>query len=388
VIELDEALAILRDVPVESTVETIPIDDALGRVLAATVRSPIDSPPFDKSAMDGFALAAGDVAAQYRIAETIAAGAAPGRAVGRGECARIMTGAMLPPGADRVIRKEYVEEKQGFIRPRTPEPGDNVIRKGSHLRAGDIVLGPKVLAPQDIGTLAASGIAMIAAAVPPVTRIICTGGEICAPGKTLGPGQIYNSNGPQLRAQLAAMRCASGPYEMVQDAPDALSAALTAALAASDVVLLTGGVSAGDFDYVPGCLEGLGAEILFHGVAVKPGKPVLFARRGNGFIFGLPGNPVSTFVIFEVFVKPFLYRRMGIEWPPPAIRGVVAETISRRLTDRAEFLPVRLRQGMVRQVKFHGSSHQNALAEADGLIRVEKGVAEIAKGTEIDVRPI
>ncbi len=386
--ELDEALAILRDIPVESRVESIPIEDALGRVLAAAVQSPIDSPPFDKSAMDGFALAAGDNAAQYRIGETIAAGAVPAHAVGKGECARIMTGAMLPPGADRVIRKEYVEESQGTIRPRTPEPGDNVIRKGSHLRAGETVLAPKVLAPQDIGTLAASGIATIAAAMPPVTRIICTGGEICAPGETLGPGQIYNSNGPQLRAQLAAMRCPAGPYEMVPDAPAALSAALTAALASADVVLLTGGVSAGDFDYVPGCLEGLGAEILFHGVAVKPGKPVLFARRGKSFVFGLPGNPVSTFVIFEVFVKPFLYRLMGIEWAPPAVRGVVAETISRRLTERAEFLPVRLRQGKVRQVKFHGSSHQNALAEADGLVRMEKGVAEIAAGTEIDVRPI
>jgi molybdopterin molybdotransferase len=388
VIELDEALAILRDVPADSTVETISIDDALGRVLAATVLSPIDSPPFDKSAMDGFALAADDESAQYRITDTIAAGAAPGRAVGKGECARIMTGAMLPPGTDRVIRKEFAEEKQGTIQPLTPEPGDNVIRKGSQLRAGQTVLVPKILAPQDIGVLAASGIAMITAAVPPVTRIICTGAEIRDPGMALGPGQIYNSNGPQLRAQLAAMRCPSRAYETVQDAPGPLSSAMTAALATCDVVLLTGGVSAGDFDYVPGCLERLGAEILFHGVAVKPGKPVLFARRGKGFIFGLPGNPVSTFVIFEVFVKPFLYKRMGIDWAPPAIRGVVAATISRRQAERAEFLPVRVRQGMVTAVKFHGSSHLNALAEADGLIRMEKGVVEIAQGTEIDVRPI
>ena len=387
-IELDEALAILRDIPAGSKAETIRIDDALGRVLAETVLSPIDSPPFDKSAMDGFALPAGGREARYRITETIAAGAVGGRVVGRGECARIMTGAMIPPGADRVIRKEYVEEMQGFIRPHTAEPGDNVIRKGSSLRAGQEVLGPKVLAPQDIGTLAASGIAVIAAAVPPVAHIICTGGEICAPGGALGPGQIYNSNGPQLRAQLAAIHCPCGPSEIVQDSPEALSAALRAALASVDLVLLTGGVSAGDFDYVPGCLRALGAEILFHGVAVKPGKPVLFARRGNSFIFGLPGNPVSTFVIFEVFVKPFLYRRMGIEWVPPVIRGVAAQKISRRLAERAEFLPVRVQKGMVRQVAYHGSSHQNALAEADGLIRVEKGVTEIAQGTEIDVRPI
>ena len=226
------------------------------------------------------------------------------------------------------------------------------------------------------------------AAVAPAAHIICTGGEICAPGDALGPGQIFNSNGPQLRAQLAAMACPSGAYETVQDAPGPLSTAMAGALAGCDVVLLTGGVSAGDFDYVPECLAKLGAEILFHGVAVKPGKPVLFARRGKGFIFGLPGNPVSTFVIFEVFVKPFLYRRMGIDWTPPAIRGVVAETISRRQTERVEFLPVRVRQGRVTAVNFQGSSHQNALAEADGLIRIEKGVAEVATGTEIDVRPI
>ena len=379
---------ILRDIPAEPRAERIPIEDALGRVLAETVRSPIDSPPFDKSAMDGFALPPGAEEPLHRITETIAAGAASARLVGRGECARIMTGAMLPPGAVRVVRKEFVEERQGAIRVHTPELGDNVIRKGSSLRAGQTVLGPKVLAPQDIGTLAASGIAMVDAAVPPVSHIICTGGEIRAPGEVLGPGQIFNSNGPQLRAQLAAMRCPCGPSEMVQDLPEALSEALKAALAAADLVLLTGGVSAGDFDYVPGCLQDIGAEILFHGVAVKPGKPVLFARRGKGFIFGLPGNPVSTFVIFEVFVKPFLYRQMGIHWLPPAIRGVVEQRISRRLAERTEFLPVRVHQGMVRQVAFHGSSHQNALAEADGLIRVEKGVEEIAEGTQIDVRPI
>jgi molybdopterin molybdotransferase len=388
VIELDQALKILQGVPGNIHVETVGLEDALGRVLAHEVLSPIDSPPFDKSAMDGFAVAVGGEREEYRILETVAAGGPPRREVGRGECARIMTGAMLPPGAGRVIRKELVEEKDGIIRILKPEKGDNVIRKGENMKAGQSLLSPKVLFPQDVGILAASGIPRIDVAVPPVTGIVSTGPEIRAPGEPLGPGQIYDSNGPQLSAQLSAMRCPCSFFARVDDEPDKISAAISSALAACEVVLLTGGVSMGDFDYVPTCLQDLGAEILFHGVAVKPGKPTLFARRGGGFVFGLPGNPVSTFVIFEVFVKPFLYRRMGIEWAPRQMRARLAETVRRRDGGRTEFLPVRMREGTAMPVGFHGSSHLNALAEADGLIQVSRGVTELAKGTEIDVRPL
>ncbi len=387
-IELDQALKILQEVPGNIRVQSVGLEDALGRVLAHEVLSPIDSPPFDKSAMDGFAVAAGNDSSEYRILDTIAAGNAPLREVGRGECARIMTGAMLPPGAGRVIRRELVEEKDGIIRLLKPEKGDNVIRKGENMKAGRPLLPPKILFPQDIGILAAAGIPRIDAAVPPATGIVSTGPEIRAPGEPLDPGQIYDSNGPQLSSQLSAMHCPCGFFARVDDERGQLSAVIAKALAACEVVLLTGGVSMGDFDYVPECLQDLGAQILFHGVAVKPGKPTLFARRGNKYVFGLPGNPVSTFVIFEVFVKPFLYRRMGIQWAPRAARARLAETIRRRDAGRTEFLPVRVREGMAEPVAFHGSSHLNALAEADGLIQVPRGVTEIVGGTEIDVRPL
>jgi molybdopterin molybdotransferase len=385
-IDLDEALAIVARTPRERAEEAVPLAAALGRVLARTVGSPIDSPPFDKSAMDGFAVAAGDDAAEFRVLETVAAGAEPNRPVLHGECVRIMTGAMLPPGTGRVIRKEFVEEKGGTIRLLQPESGSNVIPRASNLRRGDVLLGPKVLAPQDIGILAASGIAEVPVAVPPQAAVLCTGPEIRTPGERLGPGQIYNSNGPQLAAQLAAMRCPCHQVGTVADEPVALSSAIAGALDSCGLLLLTGGVSAGDFDFVPGCLEELGAEILFHGVAVKPGKPTLFARRGGTWIFGLPGNPVSTFVIFEVFVRPFLYRRMGIEWMPRIVRGTLGAAVRRKSTERTEFLPVTVRQGVVTPVSFHGSAHLNALGGADGMIRVEKGVAEVARGTEIDAR--
>ena len=387
-ISLDAALEIVRGVQVHAREETVPAGDALNRVLLRRVLSPIDSPPFDKSAMDGFAVGAEEGAQDLMIVDTVAAGGLPGRPVGKGECARIMTGAMLPPGTGRVIRREYVREEPGRIRVLTAETGSNVIRRGASIRAGEPVLGPRVLGPQDLGVLAASGIDRVTVAVPPRVAVLCTGPEIRAAGGPLGDGEIYDSNGPQLRAQLIAMGCPATVRSGIEDRPQALAGAIGEALESCDVLLLTGGVSAGDFDYVPACLEGLGAEILFHRVSVKPGKPTLFALRGDQQVFGLPGNPVSTFVIFEVFVKPFLYRRMGLDWAPRIFRATLGQAVRRSQAERTEFLPVRVRQGLVQAVPYHGSAHLNALSEADGFIRVEIGVHEIPQGTQVDVRPI
>lgn len=387
-IELDQALEIVRRVPPRVRVETIPLEDCLGRVLARDVVSPIDSPPFDKSAMDGFAVCEGEDSTELRIVDTVAAGGLPATVVRKGECARIMTGAMLPPGAGRVIRREYVREQPGSIRVLAPEEGDNVIRRGASLRTGEPVLRPGVIGPPGVGVLAAAGIDRVDVAVAPLTVILCTGPEIRPAGASLGPGQIFDSNGPQLRAQLAAMRCPGIARAGIEDKAGPLAAAIGAALSECELLLLTGGVSAGNFDFVPGCLEDLGAEILFHGVAVKPGKPTLFARRGEQYIFGLPGNPVSTFVIFELFVKPFLYRRMGIDWAPVSYRGKLARAFSRSTADRTEFLPVRVRHGIVETIGYHGSSHLNALAEAHGMMRIAAGIHELEEGAQVDVRPL
>ncbi len=387
-IELEDAFEIIGRVEPSVTVETVSLDRALGRVLAHEVRSPIDSPPFSKSAMDGFAVKSDDDSVIFRIVDMVPAGGASRRELAVGECARIMTGAMLPPGAGRVIRKELVDELDGTIQVMGPETGDNVIPRGANLRAGGTVLLPRVLSPQDIGILAASGFAAVDVVRTPGVSIISTGSEIRSPGEALGPGEIYNSNAPQLAAQLERMRCPSRFLGVVVDQPEPLSRAIESALASSELVLLTGGVSAGDFDFVPRCLAECGATVLFHGVAVKPGKPTLFARRGTRFIFGLPGNPVSTFVIFEIFVKPFLLRWMGLAQEPRIFRATLGARVHRRGTERTEFLPVRALDGRVVPVAYLGSAHLNALAEADGLIRVEKGVATLEEGTEVDVRPL
>lgn len=391
-IGLDEALRIVGSVPVSPRVEMIRLENALGRVLAREVKSPIDSPPFDKSAMDGFALRAGEKASELHVVDTVAAGGVPAREVRAGEAARIMTGAMLPPGTSQVIRKEYVKElhRDGgtLIQVVTPESGDNVIRRGGSLAAGSVLLEPRLIGAADVGILAASGIDQVPAGVPPRTAVVCTGPEIRPPGQALGPGEIYNSNGPQLRAQLALVGCAARVTSGIEDQPGPLAAVIAREMESSDVLLLTGGVSAGDFDYVPACLRDAGAEILFHRVSVKPGKPTLFARRGPKFVFGLPGNPVSTFVIFELFVKPFLFRMMGLDWKPRLMRGTLSRNVRRAAADRTELIPVRRRGGLVEPVAYRGSAHLNALADADGLIRVEIGVSEIPQGTEVDVRPI
>jgi molybdopterin molybdotransferase len=387
-IGFDDALAIVLGQPADPREENVTLADALGRVLVREISSLVDCPPFDKSAMDGFAMIAGDDSERFTIVETVAAGAAPARTLHRGECTRIMTGAMLPPGAGRVIRKELVDESDGRMHPRDQDRDDNVIRRGSSAHAGAPIMRPRVLVPQDIGILAASGIARVPVAVPPTACVLCTGPELRAPGEQLGTGQIYDSNGPQLRAQLAAMRCPSRFGGVVADSPEPLAAALQDALSTCELTLLSGGVSAGDFDYVPASLASIGAEILFHGVAVKPGKPILFARHGGSWVFGLPGNPVSTFLMFEIMVKPFLFRRMGLAWDPPLVRARLASALHRHSAERTEFLPVRVRGGEAFPVSYHGSSHVNSLGDANGVLRVEIGVREIPEGEVVDVRSI
>ena len=381
-----KALEILEGIELFPKTETVPLDAALGRVLAESLPARMDSPPFTKAAMDGYALRGSDRADGFRVVETIAAGDVPGKTIGDGECSKIMTGAMVPDGADKIVRVEYTSEAGGMMRIEQPEPQENIIRRGENLAAGETLLRPRVLNPQDIGVLASQGYVEIPVGATPLVGIVTTGSELCAAGDTLSSGRIYDSNGPQLRAQVTAAGARIKSYGIVPDEPTSLSDAAGRALKECDVVILSGGVSMGDLDYVPGVLTDLGADILFHRLAIKPGKPTLFARAGNAFAFGLPGNPVSTFVIFEIFVKPFLYRWMGAETRPRIVSGTLTRGVKRSDLERAEYLPARVEGNEVTPLSYHGSSHLSALREADGLIRVDIGEAVIEKGTVVYVR--
>jgi molybdopterin molybdotransferase len=393
-LDADAALAQVRAVqppPGGGKRETVALAEALGRVLASPVVAAVDSPPFDKAAMDGYAVLAAEAGESLAVVETIAAGQVPRLTVRAGQASKIMTGAMLPEGARKVVRVEYTEEREGRVLIRQPEPYDNVIRRAENLRAGQPLLSPRVLEPQDIGVLASQGIGAVEVAVPPLVGILTTGSELASAGEALRPGQIYNSNGPQLCAQVAAMRGRQRYYGLVPDDPQALGERLDEPLRECEVVLLSGGVSMGDLDFVPGVLESKGARILFHKLALKPGKPTLFAvaegaRPGGTYVFGLPGNPVSTFIVFEVFVKALLYRLMGIDHRPRQVRLPLGQPLRRRDTERLEYRPVHLEAGRVLPTEYHGSSHLNALAGAEGLIRIERGVAQLEEGTLVDVR--
>ena len=283
----DSALKMILEEMRKPQTERVPIVEALGRVLAEQIVSTLDSPPFAKSAMDGYAVCREDSSHSFQLLESIAAGKVPTQVVRPGQCSKIMTGAMMPEGAGKVIRVEYTEEKDGRVTQLQPEPYGNVIQRGENLKKGDPVLAPRVLRPQDIGVLASLGIEEVLVALRPLVGVINTGSELRNPGEKLKAGEIYNSNGAQLCAQIASAGARYRYYGIIEDEPPELRAAISKAFADCDLVLITGGVSMGDYDYVPEVLEEHGVRIRFHKLAVKPGNPTLFGQKDDTFVFGI-----------------------------------------------------------------------------------------------------
>ncbi|MCF6335290.1 MAG: molybdopterin molybdotransferase MoeA, partial [Spirochaetales bacterium] len=305
-----------------------------------------------------------------------------------GQCSKIMTGAMMPQGADKIIRVEFADEINGFAVPHTPEPALNVIKKGENLKAGDRVIDAGKLKAKDIGIIASMGFPSVKVAKKPVIGVLTTGSELKNPGEKLETGQIYNSNGLQLSAQVSEFGATPVYYGIIADDREALSTAVAKAFLECDIVILSGGVSKGDYDYVPEVLEENGMKTLFHRVAIKPGRPLLFGRKNNIFVFGLPGNPVSTYVTFEVFVKTLIFHLAGLEYTPPTYSGKLTRRVKRRDTERTEFHPVIINGDKVEPIGYHGSSHLNAMAEANGLIKIPTGVPEFKEGETVSVRSI
>ncbi len=386
-IAVQEAFDILKANVPPALIQEAELPGTLGMVLAENVDSTIAMPPFDKSAMDGFALRSYDDSARFEIIETIAAGTAPRKEVGPGQCARIMTGAMLPKGADKVVMVEITEERDGFMTVTRQDSARNICYLGEDVGVGDRALNAgTLLRPAEVGVLASMGRRRVKVFRPPVVGILTTGSEIVEPGLPLHTGQIYNSNAYSIGAQAAAMGCEPVYRGIAVDDPELIGKELAALFEAVDVVLISGGVSMGEFDYVPRILEQLGGVIHFSKVAVKPGKPTVFGTRGSNVFFGLPGNPVSTFVIFEVFVKPFLYRMMGHQYRPVFMRGEMSVAYRRKNAARTAFIPVTYQDGNVEPADYHGSAHLSALTSADGLLEVAAGVHEIVEGSIVHVR--
>jgi molybdopterin molybdotransferase len=309
---------VLAATPPVST-EIVDLDSAYGRVLAQSITANDSIPPFDASMVDGFAVRAQDVASaspslpvELPIVENIPAGATPARRIEPGICARIFTGSMLPPGADAVVMMEWASWDESLVRiTKGAQAGQHVRRAGEDVRSGDRVLDPGVtLRPQEVGLLASLGFTSVTVAKKPRVAILMTGDELLSPGAPLTPGKIRSSNRHTLAGQI---RDAGGDVLDLGTARDdavEIERALQRGKEA-DVLITSGGVSVGDHDEVKEVFDRLGMERLFWRVAASPGKPVLFGRWGKVIVFGLPGNPVSSMISFECFVRPLLRRMQG-----------------------------------------------------------------------------
>ena len=376
---LADVLARCRTLPAE----TVDVRRARARVLAAAAVAASDLPPFDSSAMDGYAVRAGDTPGRLLVSGHSAAGHPAGVELQAGEAIEISTGAVVPAGADAVVQVERVTVHDGAIEAESVDTGDNVRPRGGDMRRGDVVVNAgTVLGPPQLGALAAAGVAHVECTRVPRAVVLPTGSELRPPGSELALGQIYESNSVLLAAQVASAGVAAEVRPPAIDDERTLRAALEAALE-HDVVLTSGGVSVGPHDLVRTLLAQLGVEEVFWGVAVRPGKPLFFGVRGGTLVFGLPGNPVSTLVGFELLVRPALAALQGAADPGPHyLPGRLARTV-RRNPGRDELMRA-VASGDELEPLAGQESHMIArAAAADALVLVPRGDGELERGARV-----
>jgi len=387
---VEEALEIvLRETGVLSA-ERISLEEAAGRVLAEEVFADADQPPFAKAMMDGFALRSLDVCAapvELEVIEEIPAGTMPSHALKQGQAARIMTGAPLPEGADAVQMVEKTESVRdgGWVRIlEAVGPGGHVAPRGRELKAGETVLLPgESLTPPRIGVLSSVGKATVLVHRRPRVAVAPTGDELVSWDATPSPGQIRNGNGPALAASCRQLGAEVLDLGIIRDDAAALEKCLQQGLT-TDLLLLSGGVSMGTYDLVEPALERGGVEIFFRQIAIRPGKPAVFGRKGNCLVFGLPGNPVSSLVIFQVLVAPALRKMQGeARWEGSSLEALLEAPVTQH-TGRTSYLPGTLRfdgaAARIHPIPTSGSADLPAYSRANALLimpadrdRVEAG---------------
>ena len=399
-ISIQQALAIVLENTPVLPAEGIDFANAAGRLLREDVASDLDMPPFPRSAVDGYALRAEDVATppeKLRVIETIPAGKFPERSVGPGEAAQIMTGAPVPDGADAVQMVEQTRGEGDVVEVlASVHRGQNVAPRGSEVRTGDVVLRAGTrLDPPAVAVAATVGKTRLAAGRKPKVSVIATGDELVHPSKVPGASQIRNSNGFSLLAQCAGVGIEASYLGVAKDTEASLNELIGKGLEGSDVLLLSGGVSMGRFDLVEGVLESLGVRRLIEAIALKPGKPLVFAVAKDGkLVFGLPGNPVSTMVTFELFVRTALARMEGAEEP---VRPLLRATLQSRLASkgpRRAYLPgwVRTRDEDGALVAFpiptRGSGDIVAFSKANALLIVPEESEHVESGDSVAFHPL
>ena len=379
---VDEALAGAR-----LRTETVGVRDGLGRIVAADQTSRLDLPPFDKSAMDGYALPADDDRPTYQLIESVPAGAVPTEALSPGTAIKVMTGAPVPAGTGKVIMIERTEERDGEVHVHTPDSSVNVCPRGEDVRIGDVVVtAGTVINPAAVGVLISCGIRDVEVVRQVRMAVLSTGDEIVDDPGDIAPGKIMNSNGPMLAALARQHGLAVVSEEAVGDDRAATAAAIARALDSADVLVLSGGVSVGEFDMVADALDDRGLSIRFDRVAVKPGKPVTFACAPGKLAFGLPGNPVSAYLMFHLFVLRAVRLISGLPGDAQTESRGLAGEFTRRKTERAEYVPCRSNaDGTVEPVDYHGSADLRSVSTCEGFFLVPVGVRSVSAGQRVDV---
>jgi molybdopterin molybdotransferase len=391
----DEALSfLLARVRPANKIEQISTADALGRVLAERLTSVVNVPPLDNSAMDGYAVRIADIinaSTRLRVTQRIPAGTV-GQPLEAGQAARIFTGAPVPAGCDAVVMQEYCGVEGDMVTvSKSPKIGENIRRSGEDIAAGTEILPAGIrLRPQEMGLAASVGIATLRVYRKLKVATFFTGDEIVMPGEPLKPGQIYNSNRFVMTGLLQALGCEVVDLGIVPDDFAATVKVLEAAAAGADLIITSGGVSVGEEDHVKAAVEAAGKLDLWK-IAIKPGKPLAFGEVDKVPFIGLPGNPVSAFVTFCLFVRPFILRSQGIAATAPQAFSLKADFDWLKPDKRREFLRTRLHTAengeiVVQLYPNQGSGVLTSTAWADGLVEVPEG-ATIHRGKTVKFLP-
>ncbi len=395
-VTFEEALKEITEVEVSPSPEVVPVSKSLNRVLAEDIVADFDDPPVDLSAMDGYALRFSDIGkvpVRLKVVGEVKAGDFRSVSIGKGEAVRIFTGSPVPKGTDTVVPVEYTREEGGFVVvERIFPPGSNIRRRGENFKRGEILLRKgRVIKPAHMGLLSLSNRVSVRVFRKPRVGIIVTGNEIVEPGASPDL-RIRNANGYSLIGLVEESGAEPVYFGVVGDDRRKIRRAVEDALSVCDVVITSGGVSMGNYDFVEDVIEDIGARVIFYKVRVKPGKPVLFAAVKGKFILSLPGFPVSTVVGFYNFAFPLIRRILGAdEVFKRRVRGILRRDYSRRKAERTEFLRCRYSFDMERgvyiaePVEKQGSGSISAMAEDVALMVVPSGVKSLKSGEPVEL---
>lgn len=394
-IPLNEAIQIIQSQTRSLSIETVDLVEAAGRILAEEIVADTDLPPFDRAQMDGYAVRAADVAnvpAQLRIVGESAAGAGWHHEMKNGEAVRIMTGAPVPTGADAVQQVELTRENDSQVEILKPvEIGRSIVKRASEIKSGEIVLraGEEINAAM-VAPLASFGYAKVKVGCRPKVAVMATGSELVSVDEKPGADQIRDSNNYTIAAYAEMSNAIVERLPLAGDDTEELKSQMSRAAEKADVLITSGGVSMGVYDFTKAALKELGAEIFFERVALRPGKPTVFARLGKTLIFGLPGNPVSVTVTFNLFVRTALRGMQGATHTTLLDDHAVLAGNLKGSIDRESYLPATLRTDekgtlLAEPLKWGGSSDFVSFARATALINVPAGSGIIENGTSVTI---